>query len=46
MNGYITLALVTVTVLASWQAWERPKLMDRLILWPPAIDRQQQYAVC
>ena len=43
MNGYITLALVAVTVLVSWQAWERPKLMDRLILWPPAIDRQQQY---
>ena len=43
MNGYITLALVAVTVLVSWQAWERPKLMDRLILWPPAIDRQKQY---
>jgi len=43
MNGYITLALVAVTVVVSWQAWERPKLMDRLILWPPAIDRQQQY---
>ncbi len=43
MNGYITLALVAVTVLVSWQAWERPKLMDRLILWPPAIDRHKQY---
>ena len=43
MTGYITLALVAVTVLVSWQAWERPKLMDRLILWPPAIDRQRQY---
>ncbi len=43
MNGYITLALVAITVLVSWQAWERPKLMDRLILWPPAIDRHKQY---
>jgi membrane associated rhomboid family serine protease len=43
MNGYITLALIAVTVLVSWQAWERPQLFERLILWPPAIDRQQQY---
>jgi membrane associated rhomboid family serine protease len=43
MNGYITLALVAVTALVSWQAWERPRLLERLILWPPAIDRQQQY---
>jgi membrane associated rhomboid family serine protease len=43
MNGYITLALVAVTALVSWQAWERPRWFDRLILWPPAIERQQQY---
>jgi membrane associated rhomboid family serine protease len=43
MNSYITLALIAVTVLVSWQAWERPRLLERLILWPPAIDRQQQY---
>lgn len=43
MTGYVTLALVAVTALVSWQAWERPKLLERLILWPPAIDRQQQY---
>ena len=43
MNGYITLALIAVTALVSWQAWERPRLFDRLILWPPAIERQQQY---
>lgn len=43
MTGYITIALVAVTALVSWQAWERPKLLERLILWPPAIDRQQQY---
>jgi membrane associated rhomboid family serine protease len=43
MSGYITLALVAVTALVSWQAWERPQWFDRLILWPPAIERQQQY---
>jgi membrane associated rhomboid family serine protease len=43
MNAYVTLMLIAVTVLVSWQAWERPRLLDRLILWPPAIDRQQQY---
>ncbi len=43
MSGYITLTLVAVTALVSWQAWERPRWFDRLILWPPAIDRQQQY---
>ncbi len=43
MNGYITLALVAVTSLVSWQAWERPSLLERLILWPPAIDRRRQY---
>ncbi len=43
MNCYVTLALIVVTSLVSWQAWERPRLLERLILWPPAIDRQQQY---
>lgn len=27
----------------TWQAFERPRLLDRLILWPPAIQRQRQY---
>jgi len=39
----ITLVLIAITVLVSWQAWQRPRLLDRLILWPPAIDRQRQY---
>lgn len=39
----ITLALIAITVLVSWQAWQRPRLLDRLMLWPPAIDRQRQY---
>ena len=43
MTGYVTLALIAVTVIVSWQAWQQPRLLERLILWPPAIDRQRQY---
>ncbi|MET3930652.1 rhomboid family intramembrane serine protease [Lysobacter soli] len=39
----LTFALIAVTVLVSWLAFERPALLDRLILWPPAIDRKKQY---
>lgn len=43
MNAPVTLILVAITCLISWQAWERSRLFDRMILWPPAIDRQRQY---
>jgi membrane associated rhomboid family serine protease len=43
MNVSLTLVLIGITVLVSWQAFERPRLIDRLILWPPAIDRHRQY---
>ncbi len=43
MTGYVTLALIAVTVIVSWQAWQQPRLLERLILWPPAIDRHHQY---
>jgi len=43
MTGVVTFVLIALTVLVSWQAFERPRLLDRLILWPPAIDRQRQY---
>src|SRR3546814_773910 len=39
----LTLILIAVTVLVSWLAFSRPRLLDRLILWPTAIDRQKQY---
>ena len=35
--------LIGITVLVSWQAFGNRRLLDRLILWPPAIDRQKQY---
>lgn len=43
MTGYVTLGLIAVTVIVSWQAWQSPRLLDRLILWPPAVDRHRQY---
>ena len=39
----ITLLLIAVTVLVSWLAFNNARLMERLILWPPAIQRQHQY---
>src|SRR5687767_15887659 len=39
----LTLILIGITVLVSWQAFEKPRLLDRLILWPPAIDKHKQY---
>ncbi|MFT4198608.1 MAG: rhomboid family intramembrane serine protease [Pseudoxanthomonas sp.] len=39
----ITLLIIAATVAVSLLALNNPKLMERLILWPPAIDRQRQY---
>ena len=39
----MTLLLIGATVALSWYCFERPRLLDRLLLWPPAIQRQHQY---
>ncbi|KTF32935.1 rhomboid family intramembrane serine protease [Xanthomonas translucens] len=39
----VNLILIMLTVLVSWAAFNNRKLLDRLILWPPAIDRHKQY---
>ncbi|MDI9240238.1 rhomboid family intramembrane serine protease [Lysobacter sp. LF1] len=39
----LTFILIAVTVVVSWLAFDRPRLLERLILWPPAIDRKHQY---
>ena len=39
----MTLLLIGVTVALSWYCFERPRLLDRMLLWPPAIERQHQY---
>ena len=42
-GGMVTLAILAVTVLVSWQAFGNRRLLERLLLWPPAIERQRQY---
>ncbi|MGN6514122.1 MAG: rhomboid family intramembrane serine protease [Lysobacteraceae bacterium] len=39
----VTVLLVLATVVVSWLAFERPRLLARLLLWPPAVARARQY---
>ena len=39
----VTYTLIAVTTLVSWFAFKNLPLLDRLILWPPAIHRQRQF---
>ena len=39
----MTLLLIGVTVALSWYCFDRPRLLDRLLLWPPAVQRMRQY---
>ncbi|MEI2430392.1 rhomboid family intramembrane serine protease [Lysobacter yananisis] len=39
----ITFVLIAVTVLVSWQAFEKRRLYERLVLWPPGVARFRQY---
>ncbi|MBS0575723.1 MAG: rhomboid family intramembrane serine protease, partial [Proteobacteria bacterium] len=38
-----TLILIVVTCVASLLAFGNPRLLGRLILWPPAITRGREY---
>lgn len=40
---YGTYLLLAVTVAISWAAFNNPRLLDRLLLWPPALSRKHQY---
>lgn len=39
----ITLILIAITAIVSWMAFSNRKLADRLVLWPPAIDRRREF---
>ena len=39
----VNLLLIAITAILSWMAFNNRKLADRLILWPPAIDKHRQY---
>ena len=43
MSFSLTLVIVAVTVLVSWRAFNDHNLLERLILWPPAVERRKQY---
>jgi len=39
----VTLILIGITSLISWLAFQNVKLLDALILWPPAVHKQKQW---
>ncbi|MEO8777792.1 MAG: rhomboid family intramembrane serine protease [Rhodanobacter sp.] len=39
----ITLAIIGITSIVSFMAFKNGRLMNDLILWPPAITRQREY---
>jgi membrane associated rhomboid family serine protease len=39
----VTIAIVAITCLISFAAFSNPRLLERFVLWPPAIQRQHQY---
>lgn len=39
----VTLALIAVTCVVSISAFGNPRLLEALVLWPPAISRRHQY---
>lgn len=43
MDAVATYVLLALTVVVSWQAFSNQRLLDRLILWPPAVERNKQY---
>lgn len=43
MTLSITIIIVAITVLVSWRAFNDRALLERLILWPPAVERRKQY---
>lgn len=43
MELSLTIAIIIVTVLVSWAGFNNDKLLQRLLLWPPAVSRGRQY---
>lgn len=39
----ITLAIIAITCIISFMAFKNSRLMNDLILWPPAITKQREY---
>jgi membrane associated rhomboid family serine protease len=41
--SFVNLAIIAVTCVVSFAGFSNPRLIDRLILWPPAITRGREY---
>ena len=39
----LTLVIIGITCVVSWIAFKDGKLMQRLLLWPPAIEKKHEY---
>ncbi|RYD16897.1 MAG: rhomboid family intramembrane serine protease [Lysobacteraceae bacterium] len=39
----VTVAIIAITCVVSFLAFNNPRLMQQLILWPPAINRGKEY---
>jgi len=39
----VTIALIAITCGVSWMAFDKRSLADRLVLWPPALERRHEY---
>jgi membrane associated rhomboid family serine protease len=39
----VNLAIIAITCLVSFAAFSNPRLIERFVLWPPAIQRLHQY---
>lgn len=40
---YVNLLIIAATCVVSFMGFSNPRLIDRLILWPPAISRAKEY---
>lgn len=43
MELSLTIAIIVVTSLVSWAGFNNERLLQRLMLWPPAVTRGHQY---
>lgn len=39
----VTMLIIVITCVVSWMAFKKPRLLNDLILWPPAVDRSREY---
>ena len=43
MQSPVTLVLIAITALVSWLAFNDRRIVDRTVLWPPAVSQRREY---